>query len=266
MPQLRLVLLTSADPALPLHRLRIDGELVEIRSSDLAFGVPEALQLFADDGVDVAADQAELLVDRTEGWPAGLRLAALFLSRDGQRSVAEFAGDDRAVSDYLLEEVLSSQPADLQEFLTQTSVVDRVSSDLAEVLSDQARSQRFLETLERSNAFVVGLGTDRKWFRYHPLLREMLQHQLGVSEPALAPELHRRAAAVVRRGTATRSRRSGTRSLAEDWTLFGRLFVDQGAPLLVVRRTGWPSVRVLAEIPEPAIRRTAPRWPCAPPG
>ena len=138
MSQLRLVLLTRADPALPLHRLRVSGDLVEIRSSDLAFDATEAVRLLAEDGVDVVPEQAELLVERTEGWPAGLRLAALFLSRDRERTVAEFGGDDRAVTDYLFEEVLASQPPDIQDFLTQTSIVDRVSADLAAVLTRPA--------------------------------------------------------------------------------------------------------------------------------
>ena len=230
--QLRLVLLTRADPALALHRLRLNGELCEIRSGDLAFDAAEAAQLLSEDGVDVVEKQAEVLVDRTEGWPAGLRLAALFLSRDNERTVAEFGGDDRAVTDYLLEEVLASQPRDIRDFLTQTSVVERVSADLAAVLTDQPQSQQFLETLEMSNAFVVGLGTDRQWFRYHPLLREMLHHRLSVSDPALAPELHRRAARwFAEAGQSVEALRHA--ALAADWSLFGRLFADQGAPLLV---------------------------------
>ena len=232
MAQLRLVLLTRADPALPLHRLRVNGELAEIRSSDLAFDTSEAALLVAEDGVDVTPEQAEVLVDRTEGWPAGLRLAALFLSRDHGRTVAEFGGDDRAVTDYLFEEVLASQPRVIRDFLTQTSIVDRVSADLAAVLTDQPRSQQFLETLEVSNAFVVGLGSDRLWFRYHPLLREMLHHRLSVSDPALAPELHRRAAQwFAEAGNSVEALRHA--ALAADWSLFGRLFADQGAPLLV---------------------------------
>ena len=247
MSQLRLVLLTRSDPALPLHRLRVNDELAEIRSSDLAFDAAEAAQLLAEDGVDVVSEQAALLVERTEGWPAGLRLAALFLSRDHERTVAEFGGDDRAVTDYLLEEVLASQPREIRDFLTQTSIVDRVSADLAAVLTDHPRSQQFLETLEVSNAFVVGLGSDRKWFRYHPLLREMLLHQLSVSDPALAPDLHRRAAQwFAEAGHPVEALRHA--ALAEDWTMFGRLFVDQGAPLLV-SADRMAMGRVLAQAP-----------------
>ena len=159
--QLRLVILTRADPALPLNRLRVAGDLAEIRSRDLAFGPAEAVSLLALDGVMVDAADAELLVGRTEGWPAGLRLAAFFLGQGPGRTAADFAGDDQAVTDYLLEEVFASQPPELRRFLARTSVAQRLSSDLAQVLTDEPRAQRFLETLERSNAFVLGLGTDR---------------------------------------------------------------------------------------------------------
>lgn len=231
--QLRLVLLTRADPALPLHRLRVNDELAEIRARDLAFSATEAARLFAADGVPVPPDQAELLVRRTEGWPAGLRLAALFLRRDGhQRSAEEFAGDDRAVTDYLVEEVLASQPPDLRRFLMRTSVAERVSSGLAEVLTGYPRCQSVLETLERTNAFVVGLGSDRRWFRYHPLLREMLQHQLSLSEPDTLSGLHRRAALWFADSEAPVEALRHALA-AEDWELFGRLFVTHAAPLLV---------------------------------
>jgi LuxR family maltose regulon positive regulatory protein len=231
--QLRLVLLTRSDPALPLHRLRVSDELAEIRGRDLAFTVSEASSLLAEDGVNVAPDQAELLVERTEGWPAGLRLAALFLRRtDHVRSVAEFAGDDRAVSDYLWEEVLASQSAEMQQFLMRTSIAQRMSGGLADALVGGSRGQHLLETLESSNAFVVGLGSDRHWFRYHPLMREMLQHQLGIADALLAPELHRRAAQwYAAEGHPVEALRHAM--AAGDWGLFGRLFVNQAAPLLI---------------------------------
>jgi LuxR family maltose regulon positive regulatory protein len=233
LPQLRLVLLTRSDPALPLHRLRVSGELTEIRGRDLAFTVSEAASLLAEDGVAVAPDQAELLVERTEGWPAGLRLAALFLRRpDHERSVVDFAGDDRAVSDYLWEEVLASQSDEMQQFLMWTSIAQRMSGGLADALTGGSRGQHLLETLEASNAFVVGLGSDRHWFRYHPLMREMLQHQLGVADATLAPGLHRRAAEwFAADGHPVEALRHAM--AAGDWALFGRLFVNQAAPLVV---------------------------------
>jgi len=164
--QLRLVLLSRVVPALPLRRLELRGELAEIRSHDLAFDVPEALALFAADGVPIEPDEARLLVDRTEGWPAGLQLAAYFLKRGGpDRTAADFADNDQAVSDYLVEEVLINQPPELQQFLLRTSVTERLTGGLAQALTDDSRGQRFLELLERSNAFVVGLSPDRHWYR-----------------------------------------------------------------------------------------------------
>ena len=231
--QLRLVLLTRSDPALPLHRLRVSGDLAEIRPRELAFTVTEAATLLAEDGVALGSGQAELLVDRTEGWPAGLRLAALFLGDpDRDASAVDFAGDDRAVSDYLWEEVLSSRSAELQQFLMRTSIAERMSGGLADLLTDGSTGQQLLEGLESSNAFVVGLGSDRRWFRYHPLLREMLQHQLGVVEAAAVPDLHRRAATWF--ADSGRPIEAMTHAMsAGDWELFGRLFVNHAAPLLV---------------------------------
>ena len=230
--QLRLVILTRADPALPLNRLRVAGDLAEIRSRDLAFGPAEAVSLLALDGVMVDAADAELLVGRTEGWPAGLRLAAFFLGQGPGRTAADFAGDDQAVTDYLLEEVFASQPPELRRFLARTSVAQRLSSDLAQVLTDEPRAQRFLETLERSNAFVLGLGTDRRWYRFHPLLREVLLHQLMIDEPELVPELHRAAALwFASNGDPIEAMQHAAD--ASDWGLLGRLFVTNAAPRLV---------------------------------
>lgn len=229
--QLRLVLLSRGDPSLPLRRLELRGELAEIRTHDLAFDVPEALTLFAADGVPIDSDDARLLVDRTEGWPAGLQLAAYFL-KGGGRTAADFAGNDQAVSDYLLEEVLTSQPAELQRFLLRTSVTERMTGGLAQALTDDARGQRFLELLERSNAFVAGLSPDRQWYRYHPMLREMLRHQLTLVEPDIVPDLERRAALwFSANGQPIEALRHSAE--AADWSLLGRLFVTQAAPLMV---------------------------------
>ncbi|MGW1339546.1 LuxR C-terminal-related transcriptional regulator [Kribbella sp. NPDC002412] len=258
--QLRLVLLTRADPTLPLRRLELKDELAEIRSTDLAFDVPEALALLAAAGVVVDPDGARLLVDRTEGWPVGLRLAAYFL-KGGEpgRTPADFAGDDQAVTDYLLEEVVASQPPELRRFLLRTSVADRLSGGLAQVLTGDPRGQRFLEMLERSNAFVVGLGSDRQWYRYHPLLREMLRHQLTIDEPEILPDLRRRAALWF---AANDQPVEALRHTAEaaDWSLLGRLFVTQAAPLMVsAERSGVAAqlaripVGRLAESPELAV-------------
>jgi LuxR family transcriptional regulator, maltose regulon positive regulatory protein len=237
-PHLRLVLLTRSDPALPLHRLRVADDLTEIRSRDLAFGITEAAVLLSAHHVAVGLGDAALLVDRTEGWPAGLRLAALFLSRpEPGRSIGDFTGDDRAVSTYLAEEVLGSLAPELRRFLLWTSVAERLTSGLAEVLTGQSHCQQNLEELEASNAFVVGLGSGREWFRYHSLLREMLHHRLLVEQPDVVPDLQRQAA---RWFGAQGYPIDALRHAADagDWPLLGELFVTQACPLLVsVERT-----------------------------
>ena len=239
MPQLRLVLLTRADPTLALHRLRVAGDLVEVRSADLALTVADAAALVANDGVVLRAGDAELLVERTEGWPAGLRLAALFLTRDqpGHRA-ADFGGEDHAVVEFLAEEVLARHPPDVQRFLLRTSVVERLNASLAEELTDEARGQQLLEDLAASNTFVVGLGPGRTWFRYHALLRQMLRHRLSVESPEVVPDLHRRAAHwFSEHGEPLEALRHAAE--AQDWGLMGRLLVTQALPLaLSAERAG----------------------------
>ncbi len=246
---LRLVLLTRSDPVLPLHRLRVADDLREIRSRDLALDVTDAVALMAAGGVVVAPEDAQLLVERTEGWPVGLRLAALFLGRPGPaRSARDFAGDDQAVVDYLAEEVLARQSPRMQRFLMRTSIAERVNCELAEVLTDEPLSQHHLEALESSNTFVVGLGPGREWYRYHGLLQDMLRHRLLVEEPATVPELHRRAAQwYADNDLAIEALRHA--AAAGDWALFGRLFVTHALPLSVsVDRAALD--QVLASVPK----------------
>lgn len=203
-PALRLVLITRVDPQLPLARLRLAGQLGEVRADDLAFTAREAADLFAQSGLVLTPAEIDRLVERTEGWAAGLRLAALtFESKTTagpsqpslSQLVDQFVGDDQSVIDYLLDEVLSGLPDADRDFLLRTSVVDEVCAELAQTLTGRPDSQRLLETLERSNAFVTQVGTGRVWFRYHQLYREMLGHELLLRAPSLAPATHRAAAA-----------------------------------------------------------------------
>jgi len=247
--QLRLVLLTRTDPTLPLHRLRVAGQLVEVRSADLALSTADAEALLAGDGVRLGPGEADLLVGRTEGWPVGLRLAALFLGRDepGHRA-ADFGGNDHAVVEYLAEEVLARHPPAMNEFLMRTSVAERVNASLARELTGQTRGQQHLEELAASNTFVIGLGPGREWFRYHALLRQMLVHRLAVESPDLVPELHRRAARWFgAHGQPLEALRHAAD--AQDWPLVGRLLVEQALPLaLSAERAALD--QVLARVPE----------------
>jgi LuxR family transcriptional regulator, maltose regulon positive regulatory protein len=197
-PQLHLILATRADPPLPLARLRAQGQLSEVRAADLRFGTAEAsafLQTVM--GLDLAAEAIAILENQTEGWIAGLQLAALSLQgrADVSRFLESFTGSHRYVLDYLSDEVLARQPPSVQQFLLHTSILERLSGPLCDAVTGQEGSQAMLEALERANLFVVALDDDRGWYRYPHLFAEVLRSHLRQREPTLSPELHRRASA-----------------------------------------------------------------------
>src|SRR3954447_14294453 len=195
-PTLRLVVSARADPALPLHVLRVRGRLVEIRAADLAFAEGEAAELMVAHGLELPDRLVHALCARTEGWGAGLRLAALSLQGrdDPEHFVSRFAGDDRAVGDYLLAEVLDRQPPRLRRFLLRTSIVDRICGGLADALTDEGSGADALATLERTNGFVIGLDSRREWYRYHRLFAKLLRMRARSELGAELAVLHRRAA------------------------------------------------------------------------
>jgi ATP/maltotriose-dependent transcriptional regulator MalT len=193
-----LVVSTRTEPPFPLSRLRANGELVEIDAGALAFSDDEADALLNDlHGLEVDGEAVATLRARTEGWAAGLYLAALSLRGrdDGEGFVEAFAGDDRSVVDYLSEEVLSAQPDDMRAFLRRTSILERLSASLCDAVTGTSTSESMLETIARSNFFLLPLDTKREWYRYHHLFGELLRNELDDTEPDLVPELHRRAAA-----------------------------------------------------------------------
>jgi len=195
-PRLRIVLATRGDVRLALHRLRLESGLTEIRADDLRFSLPEALELFRAAGVDLNAGALARLHERTEGWAAGLRLAALALAGhpDPDRFAAEFSGTERTVAEYLLSEVLERQPSDARRLMLRTSVLERVTGELADLLTGGTGGERTLRALETANGFVVSLDTARSWFRYHHLFADLLQLELRNCEPKEVPALHERAA------------------------------------------------------------------------
>ena len=195
-PELRFVLATRHDLRLGLHRLRLTGELTEIRAPDLRFSLVEARALFAATGVQLAAEALARLHGRTEGWAAGLRLAALSLAGhpDPERFAAEFSGTDRTVTEFLLAEVLERQSEEVRRLLVRTSVLERVSGPLADVLTGRSGGERILQDLEQAGAFVVSLDTGRTWFRYHRLFADMLRLELRRAEPYEQAALHAAAA------------------------------------------------------------------------
>src|SRR6266516_1236144 len=195
-PNVHAMLTTRHDVPLRLHQLRLVGELAEIRAADLRFSERETRDLLAASGIALSDSGTALLHQRTEGWAAGLRLAALSLAGhpDPERFVAEFSGSDRTVAEYLIAEMLERQPPDVQDLLLRTSVLDRINGELADLLTGRQGSERILLALEDANAFVVSLDPDRTWFRYHHLFADLLRLELRRALPGDVPGLHRRAA------------------------------------------------------------------------
>src|SRR6516225_1180235 len=190
------VLTTRHDLPLRLHQLRLEGELAEVRAADLRFTERETRELLEASGITLSEAGAGLLHQRTEGWAAGLRLAAISLADhpDPERFVAEFSGSDRTVAEYLIAEMLERQPGDVKDLLLRTSLLDRVNGELADLLTGRPGSERILLDLEDANAFVVSLDPGRTWFRYHHLFADLLRLELRRTLPEEIPVLHRRAA------------------------------------------------------------------------
>jgi len=185
-PQLRLALASRADPSLPLARLRAGGQLSEVRERDLRFTATETAALLREaTGLDLPADSVAALEARTEGWVAGLQLAALSLQgrADPAGFVATFSGSHRFVLDYLTEEILARQPEQVVRFLLETSVLERLSGPLCDAVCGRGDSQRLLEQIERANLFLIPLDEVRGWWRYHHLFADLLQARLQQEQP-----------------------------------------------------------------------------------
>ena len=194
---LRMILVGRWDPPLPLYRYRLAGTLSEVRGDDLAFTAEETAALLAAHGVVLSDPALRSLVERTEGWAAGLRLFAMALEGRGEAEdlVATIAGDDANIAEYFVGEVLSAQPPEIREFLLRTSVVDAFTPELAEVLTGRGGARHTLAALERANAFVQPVAKHSSVHRYHRLFAELLRGQLAYEEPTEPPRLHRLAAA-----------------------------------------------------------------------
>jgi LuxR family transcriptional regulator, maltose regulon positive regulatory protein len=236
---LHLAVATRSDPPLGLARRRARGEVNEIRADELQFSEEEAASLL-NRVLGLGVDPADVtrLRQRTEGWAAGLYLAALSLrgQADAHAFIEAFAGDDRHVVDYLGAEVLAGQDEEVQAFLLQTSILDRLCGSLCDMVTEASGSAEMLERMERSNLFVRSLDAKREWYRYHRLFSELLQHELRRRGPDLVPTLHRRASAWHRRHGSVREAihhaiaggdvAEGAELVAEHWNTFfnqGRL-------------------------------------------
>lgn len=256
-PHVHVVVSTRADPDLPLARWRGRGELVEIRAADLRFTSEEAAAYLNDvAGLDLAAEDVAALGQRTEGWIAALQLAALSLQGrdDAAGFVARFAGNDRYIVDYLVEEVLQHQTDPVRGFLVRTAVLGRLTGPLCDALTGRDDGSLMLTALERANLFLVPLDDRREWYRYHHLFADVLRARLLSEQPAQMPLLHQRA-----------SRWYESHDLAEEavgHALAARDF-DRAAHLMelavpVIRRNrqeamlfGW-----LKALPDDAVRRS----------
>jgi LuxR family maltose regulon positive regulatory protein len=224
---LRFVLASRRDLQLGLHRLRLEGELTEIRTADLRFTLEEARALFKAAGITLSGSALGLLYQRTEGWAAGLRLAALSLAGhpDPDRFAAEFSGSERTVAEYLLAEVLERQSEPVRRLLLRTSVLERVNGELADLLTRGSGGERALQQLEQAGAFVTALDARRSWFRYHQLFADLLQLELRGSAPAELPALHEAAAGwYADHGYPAEAVRHA--QAAEDWGLAARVLSD----------------------------------------
>ena len=257
------MLTTRHDLGLRLHQLRLAGELAEIRAADLRFTERETRMMLDASGIALPEAGAALLHQRTEGWAAGLRLAAISLAGhpDPERFVAEFSGSDRTVAEYLIAEMLERQPPDVQDLLLRTSLLDRVNGELADLLTGRPGSERILLELADTNAFVESLDPERTWFRYHHLFADLLRLELRRTLPEEVPTLHRRAAGwFTLQGQVVNAIRHT--QAAGDWPQAARLLADHSFSLTLDGQTQTMQALVRAfrpgeDHPELALVRAA---------
>jgi LuxR family maltose regulon positive regulatory protein len=225
--ELRFVLATRHDVQLGLHRLRLEEELTEIRAADLKFTLAEAKELLERAGVKLPGSALARLHERTEGWAAGLRMAALSLAGhpDPEQFAAEFSGSERTVAEYLLAEVLDRQTDQVRRLLLRTSMLERVNGELACLLTGDEGGERVLQDLEQANAFVVSLDAARSWFRYHQMFAGLLQLELRRAAPCEIAGLHGTAARWFA-GHAYPVQAIRHARAAQDWDLAARLLAD----------------------------------------
>ncbi len=253
-PGLAVVLCTRADPPIALGRMRLDGRLGEIRNADLEFTPDEAADLLAAHGIDVGHDDVHALCLRTQGWAAGLRLAAGALATAGDRHelIRSTATTEAVVADYLLEEVLDRQDPGAQSFLLRTSVAERLTPELAAVLAGDDHAQERLDELERSGVFLIDSADG--WYRYHALFADLLRASLRRRHPDLVHELHGLAAAWLLDRHRPADAELHAR-LAGDWTLAGRLAADRW--VTAVLDDAEPATDLASGTPPDAVAATA---------
>ena len=262
--QLRFVLLTRRDLPLGLHRLRLDGEVTELRADDLRFTTDESRALLERSGVRLSDGALEGLVGTTEGWAAGIRLAALSMARhpDPEHFATAFGGRERSIAEYLFAEVLQRQPEEVSRLLLRTSILERVSGPLADHLTGGTNAAGALCELEEAGAFVVALGPEREWFRYHHLFRDLLSLELRRTAPDELGALHLAAAEWhAERGDPIEAIRHA--QAAEEWDLASQLlivhwfglYLDGQQPIAKQLISAFPASTVNANAELAALRR-----------
>jgi len=255
-PHLHMVLATRADPPLPMARMRARGRLREVRAADLRFTVEEAgAYLNESMGLTLSGAEVATLDGRTEGWIAALQLAALSMQGrdDAGAFIAGFAGDDRYVVDYLAEEVLARQPADVRDFLLETSVLERLSGPLCDAVTGRDDGRATLVALERANLFVVPLDDRRQWYRYHHLFADVLRAHLRELHPGREPDLHRRASTWFE--AAGDTSQAISHALAAGDTSRAADLMEPAMPMLGRERREAERARWLQSLPDDVLRQ-----------
>ena len=254
-----LVMATRSDPPFPLARMRSRGQLSELRVADLRFTPSEAREFLNSMGLELADGDVDAVQDRTEGWIAGLQLAALSLRGIKDRDkitdfIQAFTGSNRFVVDYLADEVLARQDPAVRDFLLRTAVLDRLNGPLCDAVTGGTDGSQMLEILERENLFVVPLDTERLWYRYHHLFGDVLQARLLAEHPDQVPVLHGRASAwFAARGMAEDAVRHAL--AAENHDRAGYLMEEALADVRRPRRDGL-LLSWMRSWPEPVVRRS----------
>jgi LuxR family maltose regulon positive regulatory protein len=254
-PGLRIVVSGRADPALPLARLRARGQLAELRAADLRFTGEEAAALLDEAaGPGLPAAVVAALVARTEGWAAGLQLAGLSLRghADAAGFVAAFSGSHRFVLDYLADEVLDGQPAQVRTFLLETSVLERLSGELCDAVTGRPGSQAMLAAVERAGLFLIPLDEVRGWWRYHHLFADLLRARLQAEQPGREPALHRAAAAWCEEHDLADD--AVRHALAAGDTAWAARLVERNVETLLGRSEGVTLDRWLSALPAESVR------------
>jgi LuxR family maltose regulon positive regulatory protein len=262
-PKMHLVIATREDPPLPLARLRVARQVTEVRAADLRFTVEEAATFLNQTmGLNLTTEDVAAVEDRTEGWIAGLQLAAISMQEEPAESIPAFiqafTGSHRYVADYLVEEALIRRPSGTRDFLLQSSILDRMTGPLCDAVTKQSDGQTTLKRLEEANLFLLPLDHERRWYRYHHLFRDLLRNELQAAQPELVSTLHRRASQWYAQNELIPEAVSHALA-AQDYGRAGHL-VEQSAKRMLEQSQLAQLMRLVSRLPDEQVR--ARPWLC----